>query len=100
MIVISVQAAGVQLARGEEAGSIYKYCTAPFRLSRSSFQFKEGIDRVALSRIGFRVVPNFKLSLSLSPVVSLAGARSRVSLAMLLRPPSQKRADFPAGLAD
>ena len=57
MIVISAQAAGVQLARGEEAGSIYKYCTAPFRLCRSSFQFKEGIDRVALSRIGFRVDP-------------------------------------------
>ena len=42
MIVISVQAAGLQLARGEEAGSFYKYS----RLSRSSFQFKEGfIDR-------------------------------------------------------
>ena len=99
MIVISAQAAGVQLARGEEAGSIYKYCTAPFRLSRSSFQFKEGIDRVALSRIGFRVDPTSN-SPQLPLPASLAEARSRVSLAMLLRPPSQKRADFPAGLAD
>ena len=54
---------------------------------------------VVLSRIGFRVDPTSD-SPQLPLPVWLAEARSRVSLAMLLRPPSQKRADFPAGLAD
>ena len=83
MIVISVQAAGKQEVWKQGA------FTSTVFSSQS----------VVLSRIGFRVDPTSN-SPQLPLPVSLAEACSRVTLAMLLRPPSQKRADFPAGLAD
>ena len=93
MIVVSVQAAGLQEVRKQGAfTSILVSVGRPFNSKRVliALPFQES----AFASSPTSNSPHLPLP------VSLAEARSRVSLAMLLRPPSQKRADFPAGLAD
>ena len=94
MIVISVQAAGAQEARKQGA---YTSIAPPLLVSVGRpFNSPRVLIALPLQESSFASSPTSN-SLPLSLLASLAEARSRISLAM--RPPLQKRADFPAGLS-